>query len=308
MELPRRDALRVLATSAAALAGAATVGGISAGVARAADLGTLIDYSAGVPAASAVRDAGYKGVVRYCSEPRAAWMHGKPLTRGEAEDMRSAGLQIVSCYQYGKGEGSDWKGGYDAGVRHATSGLRLHRAAGGPDSAPVYMSIDSDPTPGEINDHVLPFLRGCESVLGHARTGVYCNAPTIDRALAAGLGNFYWQHDWGSAGRVHDAAHLHQRSDPNSKSRSVDGVSIDLNTILKPGYGQWSAAEGRRGGSGTLSKDAPGGQARDPVAHVSDSAGDPSALPDETVHIVERVTGLAGRAADIAARLAGRLG
>lgn len=309
MELSRRDALRVLATSTAALAGAAAVGEAGAGVARAADLGTLIDYSAGVPSAAAVRAAGYRGVIRYCSQPRADWMHGKPLTLAETEDMRSAGLNIVSCYQYGKGEGSDWKGGYDAGVHHATVGLRLHREAGGPDGAPIYMSIDSNPTPGELDDRVLPFLRGCESVLGHGRTGVYCNAPTIDRALDAGVGRFFWQHDWGSDGRIHDAAHLHQRSDPRSKGRTVDGVGIDLDTILKADYGQWSGVGSSGGGpvADRISADN-AANAGNAAGQLSDSAGIPARLPDEAAHVVERVTGLADRAADIAARLAGRFG
>ena len=39
----------------------------------------LIDYSAGVPSAAAVKAAGYVSAVRYVSPPRASWMAGKPI-------------------------------------------------------------------------------------------------------------------------------------------------------------------------------------------------------------------------------------
>ena len=42
-------------------------------------MATVLDYSAGVPQAAAVRDAGYDGAVRYISPPRADWMRGKPI-------------------------------------------------------------------------------------------------------------------------------------------------------------------------------------------------------------------------------------
>lgn len=307
MELTRRDALRTLATGAAAAAGMAFIGMPAA---RADGLGTLIDYSAGVPSPASIRAAGYKGAVRYCSEPRAAWMHGKPMRRTEAQALHAAGLEVVSCYQYGKGDSSDWHGGYDAGVHHATIGAELHRAAGGPDSAPIYMSIDSNPTRAQFDDQVLPFLQGCESVLGHGRTGVYCNAPTIDWAMAAGVGAYFWQHMWGSDGRVHETAHLYQRS---IDEHQVDGVGIDLNTILKSSYGQWSSvgagsgsAPAPRSGSdpgGTITQQSPG----DIAARLSDSAGDPTAVFGDS-ELIGRVSGLADRAIGLAGRLATRIG
>ncbi|GAA4812705.1 hypothetical protein GCM10023353_16930 [Tomitella cavernea] len=172
------------------------------------------------------------------------------------------------------------------------------------------MSIDSNPTRAQFDAQVLPFLQGCESVLGHARTGVYCNAPTIDRALAAGVGAYFWQHDWGSAGRIHDAAHLHQRAIDTDK---VDGIGIDLNTIRKNYYGQWSAHEHTSvssGGAG-VTQQAAGAEGARPeqiLDGVSQSAGDPGALFGGADHLIGRVTGLADRAIGLAGRLAGRIG
>lgn len=202
-------------------------------------LGTLIDYSRGVPSAAAIRAAGYVGAIRYVSDRRrgAEWMIGKPMRADEAAALRASGLHIVSCYQYGKGPTADWRGGFAAGVRHARRGLELHRAAGGPADRPIYAAVDDNPTPAEFVTRIAPYLAGWQSVLGRRNTGVYANSPTIDRARAAGLGSFFWQHDWGTpAGYLHPAAHLHQFPAGRQK---VDNVGVDLNVILKPDFGQW---------------------------------------------------------------------
>jgi hypothetical protein len=225
-----------------AYAAAAAVVGVTAAAAPAAarpSLGTLIDYSGGVPSAAAIRDAGHVGVIRYVSDrrPGAEWMAGKPLRSAEVDDLKAAGLQIVSCYQFGKGPTADWRGGLEAGKRHAERGLALHRAAGGPDNVPIYASIDDNPSPVDFATMIAPYLLGWQAVLGKENTGVYANTPTIELARTAGLGAWYWQHNWGTPkGFVHPAAHLHQFE---IDKQSIDGVGIDVNNVLTPEYGQW---------------------------------------------------------------------
>ena len=53
--------------------------------------------------------------------------------------------------------------------------------------APIYASIDDDPSYEQYKQQVAPYLRGWESVVGHQRTGVYANSKTIDWALHDGL-------------------------------------------------------------------------------------------------------------------------
>ncbi|MBF6195536.1 DUF1906 domain-containing protein [Nocardia implantans] len=224
-----------------AYAAAAAVVGLSAAAPASARpaLGTLIDYAGGVPSAAAIRDAGHIGVIRYVSDrrPGAEWMAGKPLRSAEVDDLKAAGLQIVSCYQFGKGPTADWRGGLEAGKRHAERGLALHRAAGGPDNVPIYASIDDNPSPVDFATMIAPYLLGWQSVLGPQNTGVYANTPTIELASAAGLGSWYWQHNWGTPkGFVHPAANLHQFE---IDKQSIDGVGIDVNNVLTPQYGQW---------------------------------------------------------------------
>lgn len=237
---------RQFLASAAATAGVSALG---AGAAR-ADLllppsqasgtshGTLLDYSREVPSPVAIRTAGHLGVVRYVSDrrPGAEYMLAKPLTAPESAGMRAVGLAVVSCYQYGKGKTADWLGGFDAGVKHARRGLELHNLAGGPADAPIYASIDDKPTTAQFTSQIAPYIKGWQSVIGIERTGIYANAPTIQLALDAGLAGWFWQHDWGTPrGYLHPAAHLHQIPG----QRRVDGVEVDVNTILKPRYGQW---------------------------------------------------------------------
>jgi len=116
--------------------------------AASASLGTLLDYAAGVIPASQIRAAGAMGSIRYVSDrrPGGNWMLGKPIQVSEARDLDSNGLKIVSCYQYGKANTADWLGGANAGLQHAQRGMQLHAAAGGPASAPIYASIDDDPS------------------------------------------------------------------------------------------------------------------------------------------------------------------
>ena len=110
--------------------------------------------------------------------------------------------------------------------------MQLHAAAGGPASAPIYASIDDDPSYEQYKSQVAPYLRSWESVIGHQRTGVYANSKTIDWALHDGLGSYFWQHNWGSPkGYAHPAANLHQ---VEIDKRSVGGVGVDINEILKP--------------------------------------------------------------------------
>lgn len=131
------------------------------------DLGTLIDFSVGFPSDQSIRDAGHAGVIGYVSDRRrsAQWAMAKPLTREYCDSLQAAGLLVASCYQYGKtddpmGELSDWRGGYDAGVRHATRAYQLHTEAGGPRERPIYGPVDDNPSRWEFDNFVLPFAKG----------------------------------------------------------------------------------------------------------------------------------------------------
>lgn len=200
---------------------------------------TLLDYSAGIPSGASIIAAGHVGVIRYVSNrrPGAEWMLAKPLRSPEVADMKANGVSIVSCYQFGKNETADWLGGYDAGVYHANIGLEIHLAAGGPRTAPIYAAIDDNPTTEAQYQNIFNYIRGWESVIGKANTGVYANYATTDRLVNEGVGSWFWQHSWNSPlprDILHPAAHLHQYG-----YSSVGGIEVDLNRCEKAQYGQW---------------------------------------------------------------------
>ena len=184
--LSRRDVLKYAAAApVAAGLGSGLAGVVSAALApataSAAPLGTLLDYAAGVIPAAAIRASGASGAIRYVSDrrPGGDWMLGKPIQLPEARDLYQSRLKIVSCYQFGKQDSADWLGGQKAGVDHAKRGWQLHLAAGGSYGAPIYASIDDDPTPDQYERQVAPYLRGWEAVLGHQRVA---STPTPRRS------------------------------------------------------------------------------------------------------------------------------
>ncbi len=238
VQVSRRELFKYAAAGSCAIGVAALV---NSAVAHAdTDLGTLIDYSGGVPSPEAIKDAGHLGAIRYVSDRRkgAEWMLGKPLLADEADSLTAAGLAVVSCYQYGKGATADWRGGLEAGKKHAQRGLELHLAAGGPKNAPIYASIDDNPSAIDFATMIAPYLLGWQSVVGKENTGVYANSPTIDLATVAGLGSWYWQHNWGTPkGYVHPAAHLHQVQIDKGR---VGGRAGAKNNNLNAAYRLWA--------------------------------------------------------------------
>jgi len=174
----RRDVLKFAAVTPALIGLGVAAESLRAPSASADGPGVLLDYAAGVIPASQIRAAGALGSIRYVSDrrPGGNWMLGKPMQITEARDLNQSGLKIVSCYQYGKESSADWLGGQGAGVTHAKRGWQLHMAAGGPPGAPIYASIDDDPSYEQYKQQVAPYLRGWESIIGHQRVGVYGNS------------------------------------------------------------------------------------------------------------------------------------
>lgn len=199
----------------------------------------VIDYSAGVPAASAVKAFGAVGAVRYVSPARDSWMKGKPIKRAEVDDYRAQGLDVASNWQYGK---RDFDGGRNQGMNHARNAMNIHRDAGGPDGAPIYFSIDANPDEDNSWDKVRDYLQGAQDVIGKERMGVYGNHQTISRCLDWGIGTYFWQHGWDGINKpweqkIHPAAHLYQYEIDKA---NVAGIGIDRNRVLKENWGQWS--------------------------------------------------------------------
>ncbi|WP_018297602.1 DUF1906 domain-containing protein [Corynebacterium lubricantis] len=238
----RRGVLK--AASIALAAGAVGVSVAPAAQSQSRILGTVIDYSAGVPSGRAVAAAGHLGAVRYVSQPRpgSEWMKGKPVGLAETQDFAANGLSTASVYQFGKDSTADWLQGAAGAATHAPQAIALHRAAGGPTGRPIYVAIDDNPTQTQYRNQIRPYLLAFQTALTAAgyQTGVYGNWNTIEWASKDGIGSFYWQHDWGSGGKIHPRVTIHQKAGYVGK---IDGIDVDINNVYAADWGQWKPGQ-----------------------------------------------------------------
>ncbi|MCV6964164.1 twin-arginine translocation pathway [Mycobacterium intermedium] len=213
----------------------------------------LIDFAMRQIPAEQIRAAGYHGVINYVSLSRPGSSFGaKPITRQYADQLKAAGLMIVSNYQYGKPGGtapSDFKRGFAGGVADARTAWKLHTAAGGGQSAPIFFTIDEDISHETWKTVALQWFRGINSVLGVQRTGVYGGIDVCKWAAADGVigssrtpgRRWAWQTKAWSGGQVFPAAVLYQRvvSTASNPGPKVGGQEVDVNDMLAEDCGQW---------------------------------------------------------------------
>lgn len=215
----------------------------------------LIDFAERLVSPEQIKAAGFQGALVYVSELRpGATFDFKPVTRAYTDGLRAAGLHVVSCYQFGKPgwpTPSDFTRGFDGGVADAKTGQRLHAAAGGPDNAPIFFSVDEDIDAGTWKSTASQWFRGINSVLGAERTGIYGHNRACGWAIADGVVGhsstpgyrWAWQTRAWSHGEREPAAVLYQAevvtaSDPGTV---IDGVHVDVDDVLAADFGQWGA-------------------------------------------------------------------
>lgn len=213
----------------------------------------LIDFAERRIAPDEIKAAGYDGVVNYVSESRpGADFEAKPITRQYADALRAAGLHIVSNFQYGKpgwSAPSDFTRGYDGGVADAQTALRLHAAAGGSGSAPIFFSVDDNIDLNTWNGTALDWFRGINSVLGVARTGIYGHSQACTWAIKDDVighsstpgHRWAWQTRSWSNGQREPAAVLYQEvvNTAANPGPLLGGIHVDVDEVLAADFGQW---------------------------------------------------------------------
>src|SRR5271163_1642468 len=218
-----------------------------------ADNARLIDFAERRIPPEQIASAGYAGVVNYVSESRpGANFEAKPITREYADALRAAGLHIVSNFQYGKPgwpDPSDFTRGSDGGAADAQTALRLHAAAGGSNSAPIFFSVDDDIDQNTWNSLAVNWFRGINSVLGVQRTGIYGHFQACGWAIRDGvIGHsstagyrWAWQTRSWSHGQREPAAVLYQEvvNTPSSPGPLLGGINVDVDEVLATDFGQW---------------------------------------------------------------------
>ena len=189
----------------------------------------VLDYSAGIPGAAAIKRAGYAGAVRYIGFPDRT----KCTNRDELRDFTARGLDMALVYE---DNADDWRAGFARG-RAAGRRAREHaNAIGFPAGRPIYLAVDRDVvTPAEFNTMV-EYLRGAAQALGVNLTGVYGEHDVMVRAQRAGVAKWFWQtRAWsGTPPQLYPGRHLYQ----HPGRVQVGGIECDFNDVLKTDWGQ----------------------------------------------------------------------
>lgn len=188
-----------------------------------------LDFAGGRPCGSAIAAAGYGFVCRYLTDGGAA-LPSKLFTLEEYEDLKANHVAAVANFETTADRAL---GGFAAGVADAQRADATCRQLGIPDDRPIYMSIDFDATPAqqaEIDD----YLRGCASVLGIDRVGVYGGFWVVKRCLDNHTASWAWQSAAWSGGNEDPRIHIYQRAE----TVIVNGVECDVNEARQPDFGQ----------------------------------------------------------------------
>lgn len=197
-------------------------------------LRTGIDYSFGRPDLAAVKEAGYSFAVRYLSEPPD---NPKNLSRDEADQLRAAGIDVVSNWEYYGDWDNEFSGGYPTGREYATKANELHLACGGPPNRPIYFSIDFEATEDQQST-IDAYFDGVASVIGLERCGAYGGYYVIQRLFDAGKIRWGWQAYAWSYGNWEPRAQLRQVE----YDITVGGADCDADEAWAEDFGQWDWA------------------------------------------------------------------
>jgi len=190
-----------------------------------------IDYSFSRPGGAAIAEAGYAFVLRYVPYPGGG---GKGLTADEIVDLRSHGLDIGLVYESTAGRMFD---GYPAGEYDAHRCLVAEAKLGLPPSMAYYFACDVDTQPAML-DLIDDYLRGCASVLGGERVGVYGEYDVVKHCSVARTATWFWQTYAWSGGRRFPANHLYQYLN----GQTLNGGAVDYDEAYGDA-GLWKAEE-----------------------------------------------------------------
>lgn len=182
------------------------------------------DYAWEKPSIAAMKAEDITFACRYLSWDTT----GKNLSAGEAANLRAAGIDVVSNWEWGTGDATL---GWNKGVEQAREAARLHTAYGGPDGAPIYFSVDEDVSGSSVAD----YFRGVASVIGLNRTGAYGSYKVIKYLFDTGLITFGWQTYAWSYGAWEPRAQLRQVQN----GVIVGGADIDIDYAQVDYFGQW---------------------------------------------------------------------
>jgi len=187
-----------------------------------------VDYAYGRPNAGQLRRAGVTFVGRYIDSGS-----GKDLTRGEAEDLSTAGLDLFLFRETTAGR---MLAGYDAGALDAKSAQRAAHTAGMPAGRPIYYVCDREAT-GAAAGAVCEYLRGAVHATSWPEVGLYGGLAVVELAHALNRCRYLCQTlAWSGTPTVWSP---HAQLRQLAVERTVAGVRVDIEQARAPDFGQW---------------------------------------------------------------------
>ncbi|MCQ9345849.1 DUF1906 domain-containing protein [Corynebacterium phoceense] len=200
----------------------------------------ILDFSAMLPTARALKDAGVGGVMLYCSPPREQWMRAKQPPRAYLDALDVAGIKYGFVWQYGGAANPDAMRGRTGGRLDATAAQAYLDSVGRGDR-PVVFAVDFDASLAQWNNNIVDYFRGAVEVLGRQRVGIYSHSRAVAWAaedavvatVAPGRVLGWVTRSWGSTGFEAYSTlyqHTHNVTGP-------DGVKVDENRELHKDWG-----------------------------------------------------------------------
>jgi hypothetical protein len=192
-------------------------------LAKAFDCATPLTASA----AAAFAADGFVIVCRYLVPD--GW---KRLTKGEAEAISAAGLQIVSIFETTADRAL---GGRAAGLEDGVIALQCAADVGQPAGSCIYFNAaDFEPT-AEQMPTIIEYIRGCNEATPTYSTGGYGDYEVAIALKNAGVASHIWQTYAWSGGQIADGIQMYQ----NQNDITLHGIGVDLNECYG-NEGGWS--------------------------------------------------------------------
>lgn len=193
-----------------------------------------VDYSATAhalsPSVTSLQDYGKRFVGRYIVNDKSPG--GRGITAAEYQRMTAGGIEV---FLYWESSAAWMAEGFAAGVVAATNAMNNLRAVGMPLEMPVYFACDWDAEPWQ-QDAIDDCLRGCASVIGLERVGLYAGVYPLRRAMQNGTATWFCQTSAWSGGQILDGIHLYQYA----YNQYIDGTNCDWVRAYQENYGQAS--------------------------------------------------------------------
>ena len=190
-----------------------------------------VDYSWSRPGGAAIKAAGFDFVMRYLATSR---LDGRRLEQEELVDLHSNGLGVGVVFETNENRPL---GGYAAGQTDASVSKVALSVLSAPETMPVYFAVDFDAQPFHF-PVIDEYLRGCASVLGQQRVGVYGSYAVVEHCHEAGSAAWFWQTYAWSSGQKSSWRHVYQYSN----GETLNGASVDYNEAYGE-FGGWFPEE-----------------------------------------------------------------